>query len=468
MNEINLSDFLGSLHAEFPEDLFPKIQKIVSENPQKVVIIDDDPTGSQNIRNIPVLTIWTTEALEQELKNDLPAFFILTNSRGLSAEKAVEINHQIGKNIRQAALKCDKRISLISRSDSTLRGHFPDEVDALKHGYGQSFDATFIIPALFGGGRYTVDNVHYIAQGDSLIPVGESEYARDATFGYRSSNLKDWVEEKSKGKIIARDVQSISLSSIRKDGPDAVFKQIMSLPKGCVCVVNSVTRKDLEVVTLAMLLAEEKGKNFIYRTGPSFIPIRIGLEPYPLMTSKDFSYKDLTNGGLIIVGSYVPNSTRQVKALISSEITSNLEVDVLKLLDESTRSDLENALAEKADRLIGSGRDVLLYTSRSLQTGDTPLDSLKIGQIVSKSLITILNKITNQPRYIIAKGGITSSDVATKGLHVTRGMVLGQVVKGISVWQLGAESRFKDMLYIVFPGNVGQEDSLVEVVLKLS
>lgn len=467
MNEINLSDFLGSLNSEFPEDLLPKIQEMLAANPQKVVVIDDDPTGSQNVRNIPVLTSWNVEHILEELNNDLPAFFILTNSRGLTADEAIEINYQIGKNLRLATEKNGKKISLISRSDSTLRGHFPDEVDALKEGFHQPLDATFIIPALFGGGRYTVDDVHYIANGETLVPVGESEYARDATFGYHSSNIKSWVEEKSRGVIKAREVESISLSLIRQGGPEAVFQQIKTLPKGCICVVNSVSRSDLDVFTLGMLMAEQAGKKFICRTGPSFVPVRIGLAPYPLMTGEDFSFRDRTKGGLVIVGSYVPNTTRQVKALLSSDLTSNLEVEVTSLLNEETRPTLEDDLAEKASSLIKVGKDVLLYTSRNLLTGDTPTDSLKIGQVVSQSLITILDKITVQPRYIVAKGGITSSDVATKGLRVNRGMVLGQIVKGISVWQLGPESRFKDMVYIVFPGNVGQEDSLVDVVTKL-
>jgi uncharacterized protein YgbK (DUF1537 family) len=79
-----------------------------------------------------------------------------------------------------------------------------------------------------------------------------------------------------------------------------------------------------------------------------------------------------------------------------------------------------------------------------------------------------VESITTRPRYILAKGGITSSDVATLGLHVKRAMVLGQTLPGVPVWHLGTESRFPGLVYIVFPGNVGDENSLVEIYQSLS
>ena len=84
--------------------------------------------------------------------------------------------------------------------------------------------------------------------------------------------------------------------------------------------------------------------------------------------------------------------------------------------------------------------------------------------MVSRGLISILKGITVRPKYVLAKGGITSSDVATEWLGVKRAMVLGQLSRGISVWQLGPESRYEGMTYIVFPGNVGKPESLAEIV----
>ena len=72
-----------------------------------------------------------------------------------------------------------------------------------------------------------------------------------------------------------------------------------------------------------------------------------------------------------------------------------------------------------------------------------------------------------KPAYIIAKGGITSSDVGTKALKVKKALVMGQIQKGIPVWLTGEESKFPGMPYIIFPGNVGDKDTLRLIVEEL-
>ena len=75
-----------------------------------------------------------------------------------------------------------------------------------------------------------------------------------------------------------------------------------------------------------------------------------------------------------------------------------------------------------------------------------------------------MRRLTVVPRFIIAKGGITSSDVATDGLDVRRAWVLGQILPGVPVWRLNEESRFPGLPYVVFPGNVGTDDSLARAI----
>ena len=143
-----------------------------------------------------------------------------------------------------------------------------------------------------------------------------------------------------------------------------------------------------------------------------------------------------------------------------------VELDVNLLLDESKRAALLAEAQQEINRAISAGRDVLLFTSRNLVKGNDERASLQIGGLVSESLVACVRGLNIRPRYLIAKGGITSSDVATKGLDVRKALVLGQVLAGVPVWQLGAESRFPDMAYVVFPGNVGDENALSEVVAK--
>src|SRR5512141_1398770 len=130
MSKIPLSTTLANLPPEWRGDPVPEIQSLLGANPQKLVVIDDDPTGSQTVHNIPVLTRWNVDTLRLELQNDLPAFYILTNTRGMSLKEAQTINAEIGHNLRILSREMNRRVEVVSRSDSTLRGHFPGEVDA--------------------------------------------------------------------------------------------------------------------------------------------------------------------------------------------------------------------------------------------------------------------------------------------------------------------------------------------------
>ena len=219
--------------------------------------------------------------------------------------------------------------------------------------------------------------------------------------------------------------------------------------------------------TLAMLRAELKGKNYMTRSGPSFVPVRMGLDEYPLMTKEQMPDMRKDAGGLTIVGSYVANSTRQIEEVLRRNLVKSIVVELEKVLDDRKRAKAVGAYAEQINQCVQQGQDVMLYTSRKLLLGADAQSSLMVGQKVSTSLIEILRSISVRPRYILAKGGITSSDMATQGLGVRRAMILGQIEKGISVWKLGPETKFDGLYYLVFPGNVGNADTLARVITEL-
>ncbi|MBP1703054.1 MAG: hypothetical protein H6Q38_2161, partial [Chloroflexi bacterium] len=123
--------------------------------------LDDDPTGSQTVRNIPVLTHWSVEALNSELKNNYPAFFILTNSRSFLGTEAEQIGYEIGHNLSASSRICGRSIAVVSRGDSTLRGHFPAEVYSLERGLNTDFDAWILMPALIDAGMLSKENGSY-------------------------------------------------------------------------------------------------------------------------------------------------------------------------------------------------------------------------------------------------------------------------------------------------------------------
>ncbi len=458
---------MNGLPPEWPEDVMPSVRGQLQSSPRKLVVLDDDPTGTQTVHDIAVLTEWTVDALARELRNDAPAFYLLTNSRSLTAANAASLNREIAGNLVRAAQQTRQDFAVVSRSDSTLRGHFPGEVEALATGLKQSFDGWLIIPFFIEGGRYTINDVHYVAEGEALIPAGETPFAQDAAFGYRASNLRDWVAEKTGGRIPADTVASISLEDIRRGGPDAAYARLMELSDGRVCVVNAASMRDMQVLVAGLLRAETAGKRYLYRTAASFVQARAGLETRPLLIASDLSLP-ATGGGLVIVGSYVPKTTRQVEALLNSTPITDIEVSCEALLNPSQRQAAIDAAAASAEDALTRGADAVIYTSRALVTVSEGEASLAVGSQISSGLISILRQIKTRPRYLLAKGGITSSDVATQGLDVKRALVRGQILPGVPVWQLGEESRYPALAYIVFPGNVGGDDALATVVHSLA
>lgn len=463
---IGKADLLAALPDEWPDDVLPEIQAQVQASRRKVVVLDDDPTGTQTVHGVPVLTEWPVETLSAELTSDLPAFYLLTNSRSLPLAAAQAVNADIGRNLVGAGQRAGRDFVVVSRSDSTLRGHFPGEVEALADALGNGFDAWLLIPFFQEGGRYTINDIHYVADGEWLVPAGETEFARDAAFGYRASNVRRWVEEKSGGRIPAAAVASIAVDDIRRGGPPRVAEQLLRLPRGSVCVVNAASRRDLEVFVLGLLAAEGRGRRFLYRTAASFVAVRAGIAPRPLLTPTGLALP-ASGGGLIVVGSYVPKTTGQVSALLAQPGIRSIEINVEALLADGQRPSEIARAAEQAESGLLRGEDVVLYTSRRLVTGEDAGSSLGIGRRISEGLVAIVRAISARPRYLLAKGGITSSDVPTRGLGVKRALVLGQIIPGVPVWQLGPESRLPGLVYIVFPGNVGGPEALVEIVTAL-
>ncbi|MGB3210402.1 MAG: four-carbon acid sugar kinase family protein [Desulforhopalus sp.] len=454
---------LGDLVPEWSVDLLPTIQKEIAGSKYKIVILDDDPTGTQTAKDLPVLTHWSKEALRDELAGRYPAFFILTNSRSLPEPAACELAREIGTNLKLASDETGIRTVLISRSDSTLRGHFPAEVNAMAAAMGKGRLPYLILPFFLEGGRYTINDIHYVQEGERLVPAARTSFAQDTAFGFHCSNLKDWVEEKSAGAISAAEVVSVTIDDLRCGGPPRVAEILSDVQPGGACIVNAVSYRDMEVLVTALLEVENSGKEFLYRTAASFVRTRTGLDHRTELLSKGELTSANNHGGLFVIGSYVNKTSLQVTALLNSTNIKAIEIRVDTLLDPVRNKPEIARVAEEASAMLASGRDTAIYTSRQLITGENATASLAIGQTISDSLIDIVHRVTVQPRYLVAKGGITSSDVATKGLGVHRAMVIGQALPGVPAWQLGPETRYPGMSYIIFPGNVGDDDALVRI-----
>lgn len=460
-----LSKALEGIAEERTESLLDQIRDNNDRSNRKIVVLDDDPTGTQTVYDTPVLTTWGVDELAAAFESPGKLFYVLTNSRSLTEHKAIELANEIGANLNEASQQTKQRFVVVSRSDSTLRGHYPAEVDAIAAAVGTSDAVHVIAPFFLQGGRYTIGDVHYVAEDEQLIPAAETPFAQDAAFGFQNSNLRRWVVEKHDGSIGEDQIASVDLNELRSPDLSSLAERLAKLTPGSVCIVNAACMRDMEAFVLAAQNAEQQGQTFVYRTAASFVQAFAGLEPRELLTPDEMVDGE-TQTGLVVVGSYVPKTTQQLKCLIDNEPDlKSIVLDVDKLLADDSESYLQQ-LAELVNESLQSS-NVVLSSSRKLVTGGDAASSLSIGNRVSDALVSVVRRLTKRPRFLVAKGGITSSDVATKGLQAKHAMVLGQILPGVPVWKMPADSHFPGIAYVVFPGNVGGTSALLEAFQKL-
>ena len=467
---------LTQLEKEFPrpwpeENLRRSIAQQVRDSKRCIVVLDDDPTGTQTVYNTTVLITWGVEEIRRSLEEYEPILYILTNTRSMPEEEAVRINCEIMENLLRANMKMQRPLTIVSRSDSTLRGHFPAEVKAIEHVFLESGEQPFsgicIVPFFPEGGRYTAKDIHWVQMDGRLVPSAQTPYASDPVFGYKNSFLPLWVEEKTRGEVSSSDVVSISLQMIREGGPSSILAKLMQVEAGSIIVINALEYRDLEVFVKAILDAEAMGKRFLFRTAASFVKVAGGLPDRPLLNRSELLRENTSEGGLIVFGSYVPTSTMQLKALLDMDGIVGIELPVKQVIIESARNQVIANIARQVDDVISSGTDAVIYTSREIVKGNSDSENLAINQLVSSALMAAVEGVTCTPRFLIGKGGITSSDLVTVALKARSARIKGQIFPGVPVWDLGKESRWPGLPYIVFPGNVGKAETVAEIVNML-
>ncbi|WP_353354895.1 four-carbon acid sugar kinase family protein [Intrasporangium sp. DVR] len=444
--------------------------------PRRLVVLDDDPTGTQSVGNLPVLTSWSEDDLTWALETGAPAVYVMTNTRSLDPADAAQRNIEAAGNALLAAERVGVEVDFVSRSDSTLRGHYPLEPDVLTQtlGAGTAVDAVVIVPAFGDAGRITVRSIHYAgSDSEGYVPASETEFAKDPTFGYASSDLREWVEEKTDGRIPAGDVTAITLDVLRS-GPDAIAAALLPLTGGQPVVVDIVEESDLRLLALGLLRAEAAGRRFVYRVGPPFVRALIGQDVLAPLTSADVAAiraggkGETSPYGLVVVGSHVALTTRQLAELQTRQSPTDVTIDVQQVLGAARDAHLDAVVAQAVHAL--SEGNVVVRTSRTLVTGADAGSSLNIARRVSDAVVEVVHRVLSAapPRFVVAKGGITSSDVASRGLEISRAMVRGPMLPGIvSLWE-PIDGPARGIPYIVFAGNVGSDASLADVVDKLT
>ncbi len=251
--KLPLKPTIKAMPQEYAEDVLGVInERMLSGKAPLIVVLDDDPTGTQTCHDVSVLTVWDNTTLCTEFSIAKKGFFILSNSRALPPKEAETLITEICQNVAKAAEETGKEFEVVLRGDSTLRGHFPLEPETVEEVLGK-VDSWILAPFFYQGGRYTINDVHYVVEGDVMVPSSQTPFAEDATFGYRSSNLKDYVLEKAGSRFTGKDLWSITLQDIRIGGPAKVTEQLLAAPRGSVIIVNAAAESDMFMFAAGLL-----------------------------------------------------------------------------------------------------------------------------------------------------------------------------------------------------------------------
>ncbi|OYD87854.1 Hrp-dependent type III effector protein [Nostoc sp. 'Peltigera membranacea cyanobiont' 213] len=435
-------------------------------NKPKIIVLDDDPTGSQTVHSCLLLMHWDVDTLRSGLQDDSPIFFVLTNTRSLTPESATSVTKEVCQNLK-IALNAEgiDDFLIVSRSDSTLRGHYPVETDAIAQELGP-FDAHFLVPAFFEGGRITRDSVHYLIIAGVPTPVDETEFARDSVFSYHHSYLPKYVEEKTQGRINAEAVERFLLADIRAGS----LERLLQLSGNQCAVVDGETQADLNRFAVDILAAASQGKRFLFRSAASILTALAALPPQPIAAENMAQYVRQGKPGAIIVGSHVKKTTQQLEALLQVQGTVGIEVNVARLLDDANQfAALLTEIQESTRAAHEAGKTPVVYTSRQELSFKDINTRLEFGAKVSSLLMDIVRGLPSDIGFLISKGGITSNDVLSTGLALTSARLLGQILAGCSIVLTPSEHpQFPDLPVVLFPGNVGDADALGTIYQRLT
>lgn len=467
------------LLAGLPEPLPLTPQDVLTErgpDARQLVVIDDHPSGSQSMADIPVLTAWSEDQVEWALAQAAPAVYVVTNTRALSPAAAEDRYVEVITAFLEGAERLHTDVRFVLRSDSSLRGHYPLDVDilsnALESTLSRVVDGVVMVPAFPEAGRITVHGVHHVAEhAGSYVPVGQTRYAQEPRFPFASSDLREWVAEKTRGRCPADSVLAVDLEVVRQS-PDAVAAQVMNARRGQAVVIDAASEEDLRSIAIGLLRVEATGRRLVYRVGPPMVRAMIGQPVHAALTAEEIEGMRVRAGtaeartGLVVVGTPVPFTRRQLRVLTRRHPVREIPISVPAVLDSRRSGHIEEVVAHAVEAL-DAGNVVVRLADMHVDLeakGDFSIDP-RVGRAVNE----VVHRIAKARRlkFVVARGGSVTSVVA-QGLGVRRAMVRGPVLEGIvSLWE-PLVGPLTGVPFVVYAGGVGDDDGLADVVDTLS
>jgi len=448
---------------------------------RKVIVLDDDPTGSQTVHSAPLLLRWDPDSLRRGLRHPSPLLFVLANTRALEPEAARERVRQICRGLRLVLAELEAvgyldRWLVVSRGDSTLRGHFPLEVDVIAEELGP-FDATLLVPAFLPGGRTTRGGVHTL-HGE---PVHTTPFARDRLFGFNSSFLPEWVAEKTRGAISAASVERLDYTEL--DGPAAALQvRLATVGKqgGDPCIVAVDAERPEQLAALGVAIWEvtdpssKQPRRLLFQSAASLLNGLVPLPPQPLDGAGLAALRRCGTSAqrlpiLVMVGSHVPLADQQLAQLLQEPACEGVEIPVAKLaraLDSPVAPELipslERSWLEQLQEALDRGRTPVLFSSRGELVCASAEERRRFGLELAALMARLAAALAPQLGLIISKGGITTHTLLADGLGLDWVEQQGQLLPGLSVVLTPADAAVPGLQVITFPGNLGDASTLRE------
>ena len=445
----------------------------------KVIVLDDDPTGSQTVHSCPLLLRWDPGTLRRGLAHPSPLLFVLANTRALgpleARQRVVEICRALKPLLAaaEAAGEIDRWL-IVSRGDSTLRGHFPLEIEAIEQELGP-FDATLLAPAFLPGGRTTVDGVHLL-HGE---PVHTTPFARDRLFGYGTSHLPAWVEEKTGGRISAAAVHHLSLADLEAEA-QALQHQLAELPAGAMVVVDAQEPGHLEALGRAVRALSDpeaagpwqRPRRFLFQSAASLLNGLAPIPPQPLAASglarlRRQGAAGLPLPGLVLVGSHVPLADAQLAVLLETPACVGVEIPVAKVArvvegpaPQELLASLECQWLSELQAVLAAGATPVLFTSRGELHCASAAQRRRLGTALAGLMARLAAQLAPKLGYVISKGGITSHTLLADGLGARAVELQGQLLPGLSLVLTPADAPVPALPVLTFPGNLGEAQTL--------
>lgn len=410
----------------------------------KTVVLDDDPTGTQSASGVTVLLDYDAALIRDALLG-ADSVYVQTNSRAIDEAAAVALVSDVRDAARRAAAELGAQVQFVLRGDSTLRGHVFAETE-------QFLDEDSVIvfsPAFPDGGRTTVDGVHLVRIDGVDVPAHRTEYAEDPVFPFSSGILAEYVAEKS-----GRQAVGVPLADVRSG---ATASAIATAPAGAVVLPDAVTNDDIRLIAEAIAVARRAGRSVVVRSAAPLAAAladvqSTGLLPRPLLSAPVPT--------LLACGSHTAGATAQLDA-VSAVHGPAVVIPTADAFADPVAAGLAAADAARG-QLAASGLAMVSTERHRLPEHNT----LRHGELVMQALTVAVRALMPEVEAVVAKGGITSAELARTGVGATRAEVRGQVIAGVSVWDL-VSAEGDPRLYVVVPGNVGDASALTDVLSAL-